>query len=240
MFMAVTMYYYAYLNAEDIVEQIFDMPAPITSPQYISISSHDETLIGKRYNRETGQFEEVIEYVQVTADDKRLWDGKPICGFTVDKASVKIAGMGEYTVKIPFETGKVGYLPRKIYMQIVGTGSSGFGEALELTSGMEVVLERDEDDTRRMYVNFENSQGKRCVGYIKNPLSDEIFYYLKESDGTVYHTGGNVFINQASNGDKHIYIGRFVFDTKSVSFTYKIPASYTTLSGKYRVRGLVY
>lgn len=70
--MATKVYYYAYVNEQDIVEQVFSMPAPITSPQYISIPAYDETLIGKRYNRETGEFETVSWYYYAILGDKDI------------------------------------------------------------------------------------------------------------------------------------------------------------------------
>lgn len=70
--MAATTYYYAYINAENIVEQIIDLPAPVTSPSYIAIDSHDETLIGKRYNPATGEFETVTWFYYVMLDGKDI------------------------------------------------------------------------------------------------------------------------------------------------------------------------
>lgn len=53
------MIYYAYLDANDVVQQIIQLPSVITDSAYIQIDSYDESLIGKKYNRETGQFETV-------------------------------------------------------------------------------------------------------------------------------------------------------------------------------------
>lgn len=54
------MFYYAYLDSRDIVQTIYALPSPITGEQYILIPTNDQTLIGKRYNRQTGEFEEVV------------------------------------------------------------------------------------------------------------------------------------------------------------------------------------
>lgn len=238
--MAATMYYYAYLNSEDIVEQIFDMPAPITSPQYISIPSHDETLIGKRYNRTTGQFEEVIEYVQVTEADKRLWDGKPIATFALVK-NEQIAGGTEKTYTIPFNTAQPGYMPRKVVIQARGTNSGGVGQALELTESTIVVMERDEDDTRRMYVKFSDANGQRGEGYVSDPQGSEIFYWRKDSNAEQHYTGGQAFLSKSSDsGGKYVYIGRFTFDQSSVSFTIQTPAEYPSLRTAINLQGWVY
>jgi hypothetical protein len=65
-------YYYAYINSSNIVEQIVDLPTPIEVSSYISISSHDETLIGKRYNAETGEFEVVTWYCYAMLSEKDI------------------------------------------------------------------------------------------------------------------------------------------------------------------------
>ncbi|MDF2839003.1 MAG: hypothetical protein K0S60_706 [Evtepia sp.] len=67
-----TTYYYAYINSSKIVEQIYDMPAPIDSPNYISITSHDVSLIGKRYNTETHQFEVVTWFCYAMLNEKDI------------------------------------------------------------------------------------------------------------------------------------------------------------------------
>lgn len=65
-------YYYAYINSSNIVEQIVDLPAPITAPSYISIGSHDVSLIGKRYNAETSQFEVVTWFCYAILSEKDI------------------------------------------------------------------------------------------------------------------------------------------------------------------------
>lgn len=67
-----TTYYYAYINSSNIVEQIVDLPAPITVPNYISIQSHDVSLIGKRYNAQTGQFEVVTWFCYAMLNEKDI------------------------------------------------------------------------------------------------------------------------------------------------------------------------
>lgn len=55
-------YYYAVLNAEDICTTIYEMPVQISGDQVIAISSNDQTLIGKHFNRATSEFETVYYY----------------------------------------------------------------------------------------------------------------------------------------------------------------------------------
>lgn len=59
--MAAASYFYAVLNDSDIVVEVTStpFPAPPEYTQYVQINSLDETLIGKKYNRVTGTFEEV-------------------------------------------------------------------------------------------------------------------------------------------------------------------------------------
>lgn len=59
------MFYYAYLNEEDICMQIYSLPAPISGTQFIAISSNDETLVGQLFNREKGEFEPVYYYAVI-------------------------------------------------------------------------------------------------------------------------------------------------------------------------------
>lgn len=63
--LAIELSWFAILNDEDIVEEVLQMPSSIAGPQYIVIPAEDRSLIGKRYNRETGQFEEAIYYYAV-------------------------------------------------------------------------------------------------------------------------------------------------------------------------------
>lgn len=56
------MFYYAYLDSRDIVQAIYAMPSPLEGEKYVSIPTNDQTLIGKRYNRQTGKFEDVVMF----------------------------------------------------------------------------------------------------------------------------------------------------------------------------------
>lgn len=66
------MYYYAYLDDRDIVTMIIALPSQITDNKYISIPSNDQTLIGKRYNRNTGEFEDVILFHYAVLGEKDI------------------------------------------------------------------------------------------------------------------------------------------------------------------------
>lgn len=56
------MYYYAYLDANDICTQIYAMPAAISGSQFVAIPSNDQSLVGKHFNRNTSEFETVYYY----------------------------------------------------------------------------------------------------------------------------------------------------------------------------------
>ena len=56
------MYYYAYLNEEDICLAIYALPSPISGTQYIAVSSNDQSLVGQHYNRSKFEFEPVYYY----------------------------------------------------------------------------------------------------------------------------------------------------------------------------------
>lgn len=56
------MYYYAFLDGNDICTAIYAMPAPITGTQFIPISTNDQSLVGQRYNRSTSEFVTVYYY----------------------------------------------------------------------------------------------------------------------------------------------------------------------------------
>ncbi|MBN7774269.1 hypothetical protein [Clostridium aminobutyricum] len=66
------MYYYAYLDERDIVQMIYSLPAPISSNQFILIPTNDQTLIGKKYNRETGEFEEIVLFYYAVLGEKDI------------------------------------------------------------------------------------------------------------------------------------------------------------------------
>ncbi len=63
------MYYYAYINANNIVTQIITLPSAITVANYIPISSADETLIGKYYNAAIGGKVDKVEGKGLSAND---------------------------------------------------------------------------------------------------------------------------------------------------------------------------
>lgn len=56
------LYYFAFVDENDIVQAIYSLPTVISDPQYIQIASNDQSLIGKHYNRETLEFEDVYYY----------------------------------------------------------------------------------------------------------------------------------------------------------------------------------
>ncbi len=56
------MFYYAYIDENNIVQAVYSMPSAITGANFIQIESDDQSLVGKRYNPETGLFEEVVYY----------------------------------------------------------------------------------------------------------------------------------------------------------------------------------
>lgn len=65
------MYYYAYIDENNIVQAVYTMPSAITGASFIQIDSPDQSLVGKRYNPETGLFEEVIYYYSYAKLDDR-------------------------------------------------------------------------------------------------------------------------------------------------------------------------
>lgn len=64
------MFYYAYLNSDDICESIYPMPVEVTSNQLIRIEGNLQALIGQHYNRTTEEFEEVYYYAVL--NDKNI------------------------------------------------------------------------------------------------------------------------------------------------------------------------
>lgn len=56
------MFYYAYLNEDNICVQIYTMPTAISGDGLVAIASNDQTLVGQRYNAETEEFEPMYYY----------------------------------------------------------------------------------------------------------------------------------------------------------------------------------
>lgn len=50
-------YYFAFLNGKDVCVDVGEQPVPVTEPYQVPIDSLDYSLIGKWYNRKTGEFE---------------------------------------------------------------------------------------------------------------------------------------------------------------------------------------
>lgn len=93
-----TMYHYAYLDANDVVDMIISLPSQIQDRQYISIATADQSLVGKKYNRVTGEFEDIMFYyalldakdivTDVVALPSQVTDPKKISVPTYDKSIV--------------------------------------------------------------------------------------------------------------------------------------------------------
>jgi hypothetical protein len=66
------MFYYAYINESGIVEMVLSLPSEITSPSYILIDTNDQTLVGKWYNSETGDFEEITAWYYAQINEKDI------------------------------------------------------------------------------------------------------------------------------------------------------------------------
>ncbi len=66
------MFYYAYINENNIVTQIVSLPSEISVAGYIAIDSDDQTLIGKYYNASTGLFEEVTAFYYAQLNEKGI------------------------------------------------------------------------------------------------------------------------------------------------------------------------
>lgn len=62
---AITLKWFAILNEDDIVEEVLQMPESVSGELYIIIPEEDRSLIGKRYNRQTGEFETAKFYYAV-------------------------------------------------------------------------------------------------------------------------------------------------------------------------------
>lgn len=56
------MYYYAYLDENDICTAIYALPSSITGDRFIPLPDNDPSIVGKRYNRSTYSFETVYYY----------------------------------------------------------------------------------------------------------------------------------------------------------------------------------
>lgn len=233
------MFYYAYLNSEDIVEQIITLPSTISVSQYIQISSYDETLIGKKYNRTTGEFEKVITYAEVTTEDAMFWSGTPVA--TISQTYKKtVSGANTVVATIPFDTKRSGYMPRRIYMQFKHPVNSN-----EIRDNVVVVFERDEDNTIRFKTTYRDGDGALCNGYVDRYDKSKVFEYTKKKKSTVDSSGGCCFVSLTNDFTSEtamydIRIGKWTFDEKSVSFTYTIPADFTSATLQYDVRGYVY
>lgn len=63
-------YYYAFLNSDDICTAIYTMPAPITGSNFIAIASNDQSLIGQYFDRSASEFKPVYYYAET--DNKKI------------------------------------------------------------------------------------------------------------------------------------------------------------------------
>lgn len=69
--LAIEKSWFAILNDQDIVEEVMQMPSGVEGPDYIKIPAEDQSLVGKRYNRVTGEFE-VPAYYYAELDEKGI------------------------------------------------------------------------------------------------------------------------------------------------------------------------
>lgn len=70
------MYYFAYINADNICTSVYAMPTDLSTVQgYVSITEAEYTsqsVIGKRWNASTSTWEEVVEYFYAVLDEKDI------------------------------------------------------------------------------------------------------------------------------------------------------------------------
>lgn len=52
--------YYAQIDTNNIVFAVTQTTSPINKLDMIEVDSYDETFLGKKFNSETGSFEEVL------------------------------------------------------------------------------------------------------------------------------------------------------------------------------------
>lgn len=61
------MFFYAQLNPESIVVAVTQTSGVLFAPDVIALDSYDASVLGKRYNRETGEFDDVEQAAQYAA-----------------------------------------------------------------------------------------------------------------------------------------------------------------------------
>lgn len=70
------MYYFAYINADNICTSVYAMPTDLSTVQgYVSITEAEYTsqsVVGKRWNASTSTWEEVVDYFYAVLDEKDI------------------------------------------------------------------------------------------------------------------------------------------------------------------------
>lgn len=91
--MAVEKSWFAVLNDQDIVEEVLLMPSSIEGPEFIKIPAENQSLVGMRYNRETGEFEMPV-YFYAMLNEK---------GIVTEITVWKSEQFGEHMIRIDTE-----------------------------------------------------------------------------------------------------------------------------------------
>lgn len=91
--MAVEKSWFAVLNDQDIVEEVLLMPSSIEGPEFIKIPTENQSLVGMRYNRETGEFEMPV-YFYAMLNEK---------GIVTEITVWKSEQFGEHMIRIDTE-----------------------------------------------------------------------------------------------------------------------------------------
>ena len=211
------MYYYAFVDENDIVQSIYSLPTTIDHSQYIQIASNDQTLIGKHYNRSTLEFEDVYYYavlnekgivVNVTYSYEAISDSNYIAITATQYSDGSIVGMywnGTNFVTAPISllavasTDTVNYKNQDKWLStkldemdeaITGKAAAVHGHTVSDVTGLSDEL----DAISENFATLETSVAGKAAAAHTHTASD-ISGVVKTINGTAPDESGNIAIS---------------------------------------------
>jgi len=264
-FVDVVILYYADLGEKDIVVDIISSETEVTDPNKILISSNNTNLIGKWYNRSTGEFlDEPIHIMaeldtgQINIKDQEKWLQTEIDEINSNLLELGYGNFGgfkcEFDIKdsqaataswatagkdfiFNFDTGIQGYFPKMI--RIVNRSSSVDTLAADI-----YIVKNKDDSVKLSYMDkvylgipldSDSSSEVLCFKHHVNLKDSDALQVGNDYNGKKFDEGAGAFFQAIYPQNAHVSVGNFNYTENSFSFTMQITSN---LVGRYTAMDL--
>lgn len=239
-------YYYAYLNQNDVVEELYVLPMKLVDDRYVPIPSYDRALVGLRYQPKSKTFEEVrnqpdtagnVKAEPPTPEEELLRAeamDRPDKSGDVPRWMVKLQHVQETFAKakmtkqffFPFDYSQEGGLPRYVYIKVSSHSKFTNADTVILwlaRSGENTSLyARYQEGTYPVRSTDSRFEGKPGFLHEKQANQNPAVFQQAIIGNQIQVKGGSAFV---SRKDKKVVkkpriaqIGRFTYDENGIGF----------------------